>query len=290
MAAARAGHGRDMAFTWIRGRLVVVGYSPDGDSVRFVPDDVATVRSLDNGDRVEPGERDGSVQLRLDAIDSPETHYQGEAQPLADEARDTLVAAVGFTGLRYDDDGSVTAATPDSVPAAICAALVETNGRPVALLVTGDAATAHADGDEVDPATVVDDSVNALQTSNGRAYLTLYTSTPEAVRARFVELARAATGPGSVWDADRSGGFTLTKQADVGPDGQLVLPKLFRRATDFLRADAGGTLLEWLRDQGADDDPVEVAGRRTTLSAVITEDGDRVSLTAAIPDLVFVED
>ncbi|MCD2189941.1 hypothetical protein [Actinomycetospora soli] len=279
-----------MAFTWIRGRLVVVGYSPDGDSVRFVPDELATVRRLENGRRVRPSERDGSIQLRLDAIDAPETHYQDQAQPLADEARATLLEAVGFSDVRFDDDGTVTASTPDSVPAAVCAALVEVNGRPVALLVTGHAATAHADGDEVDPATVVDVSVNATQTSNGRAYLTLYSSTPEPVRRRFLELAADATGPGSVWAADRSGGFTLTKQADVGPDGQLILPKLFRRATDYLRADTSGTFLGWLRDQGSDDDPVEAAGRRTTLSALVSQDGDRVSLTVPITDLVFVED
>lgn len=278
-----------MAFTWIRGRLVVVGYSPDGDSVRFVPDEIATVRGLEKGGRVRPSERDGSIQLRLDAIDAPETHYQDQAQPLADEARATLLEAAGFSGVRFDDD-TVTAATPDSVPAAICAALVEVNGRPVALLVTGDAVTAHEDGDEVDPATVVDVSVNATQTRNGRAYLTLYTSTPEPVRRRFLELAADATGPGSVWAADRSGGFTLTTQADVGPDGQLILPKLFRRATDYLRADTSEEFLAWLRAQGSDDDPVEAAGRRTTLSELITQDGDRIALTVPITDLVFVED
>lgn len=278
-----------MAFTWIRGRLVVVGYSPDGDSVRFVPDEIATVRGLENGRRVRPSERDGSIQLRLDAIDAPETHYQDQAQPLADEARTTLLEAVGFRDVRFDGD-TVSAATPDSVPAAICAALVEVNGRPVALLVTGEAAAGHEDGDEVDPATVVDASVNATQTSNGRAYLTLYSSTPEPVRRRFLELAADATGAGSVWAADRSGGFTLTKQADVGPDGALILPKLFRRATDYLRADTSDTFLEWLRAQGSDDDPVEAAGRRTTLSALVTQDGDRVSLTVPITDLVFVED
>jgi hypothetical protein len=279
-----------MAFIWIRGRLTIVGYQPDGDSVRFIPDDLAIVRRLENGARVKPSERDGSIQLRLDAIDAPETHYEDQAQPLATEARDTLLAAVGFSGVRYDEGGTVTASTPDTVPAAICASLVEVNGRPVSLLVTGDSVRQHQDGDEVDPATVVDESVNAVQTSNGRAYLTLYTSTPEAVRTRFVELARAATGDGSVWAADRSGGFTLTRQSDVGPDGALVLPKLFRRCTDYLKADTEKSFLEWLKGQGSDDDPVEVAGKRTTFSALITQDGDRVALTAAIPDLVFVED
>lgn len=272
------------------GRVVVIGYAPDGDSVRFRPDDVATLKRLDGADRLEPSERDGSVQLRLDAIDAPESHYRNEAQPLAFEARDTLLARLGFAGLSYTDDGSVTAASPERVPAAVAASLVEVNGRPVALLYTGDDATAHADGDDVTlDAALVDASANAEQTRNGRAYLTLYTTTPEPVRARFVELARAATGPGSVWADDRSGGFTLRTQADIGPDGALLLPKLFRRCTDFLASDSTQTFDAWLADQGADDDPVEVNGRRTTLSALVTQDGDRVSLTASPLDMTFIE-
>lgn len=35
---------------------------------------------------------------------------------------------------------------------------------------------------------------------------------------------------------------------------------------------------------------MEVVGKRTTLSAPIIQDGDRIALTATIPDLVFVED
>lgn len=68
-----------------------------------------------------------------------------------------------------------------------------------------------------------------------------------------------------------------------------MLLKLFRRCTDYLKADTKQTFLAWLTDQGADDGPVEVGGKRTTLSALITQKGDTVSLTAAIPDLVFVE-
>lgn len=279
-----------MAWTWVRGELVIAGYQPDGDSVRFVPSELATLRALENGKRVEPSKRDGSVQLRLDAIDTPESHYQGQAQPLAIPARDTLLAAAGFRDVAFDARGTVTGSTPERVPAAIAASLVELHGRPVATLFVGDDAAAHADGDAVEPsADLVDRSVNAEQTRNGRAYLTLYSTTPELVRERFVELARAADGAGSVWAADRSGGFRVTRQSDVGPDGALVLPKLFRRATDYLASDATGGFLDWLKAQGEDDDPVEVDGKRTTLSALLRADGDEVSLTASPLDLVFLE-
>jgi hypothetical protein len=96
-------------------------------------------------------------------------------------------------------------------------------------------------------------------------------------------------GPGSVWAADKSRGFTVTKQDDIGPNGALILPKLFRRGTDYLKANSTSTFVDWLKDQGGDDDPVEVNGTRTTLSALMTQTGDTVALTTPIPDLVFVE-
>lgn len=70
-------------YLWITGELTITGYAPDGDSVRFVPSRLATLRRLQDGDRVEPDPDDGSVQLRLDGIDAPEKAFQGEAQPLA---------------------------------------------------------------------------------------------------------------------------------------------------------------------------------------------------------------
>ena len=62
------------------------------------------------------------------------------------------------------------------------------------------------------------------------------------------------------------------------------------RGTVTASTDTKQTFLAELTDQGADDNPVEVGGKRTTLPALITQKGDAVSLTAAIPDPVFVED
>ena len=97
----------------LRGELVVVGKSPDGDSIRFIPRSPALLRSLEGGARVDPSS-DGSVQLRLDAIDAPETHYNGLAQPLAEPARAELLAWCGFTDVRWSGE-QVSAATPERV-------------------------------------------------------------------------------------------------------------------------------------------------------------------------------
>lgn len=279
--------------TWITGELVVAGYAPDGDSVRFVPTNIATVRRLDGADRLDPDPDDGSLQLRLDAIDAPELHFQGQAQPLAEPARDQLLDLVGFTGVSYDDgeQGTVASAEPARVPAALAASLVETNGRPVAILFTGEALGDRRDGDDVAlPDDEVSRSVNAQLARSGAAYLTVYNTTPEPVRALFHELCRGARDQrAGVWAADRSAGFTVTGQASVGPEGELVLPKVFRRVTAWQASESTKPLPQWIAESDEEDDPVRVGDRDTTLSEILTQDGDRIALTADVLDLLFLE-
>lgn len=95
-------------FTVSVGSVLIKGKSPDGDSIRFVPDNVDTLRGLRGDHRIHPSPTDGSIQLRLDAIDAPETHYAGQHQPLAEVARDELVAFTGFHDVTYDGSGTVT--------------------------------------------------------------------------------------------------------------------------------------------------------------------------------------
>ena len=85
----------------IPGRIVVTGYSPDGDSIRFIPTHAKSLASLARSSLLRPDVHH-SVQLRLEGADAPELHYQGVAQPLALAARDTLLRWLGFTHLRWD--------------------------------------------------------------------------------------------------------------------------------------------------------------------------------------------
>jgi hypothetical protein len=55
-------------------------------------------------------------------------------------------------------------------------------------------------------------------------------------------------------------------RASIGPEGQLILPKLFRRATDYLGAVAGGFL-----------------------SDLLVQANDTVRFQADLLDVVFVE-
>ena len=277
----------------LRGRFVVLGKAPDGDSVRFVPDTPALLDDLRRSYRVRRS-GDGSVQLRLDGIDAPETHYAGQAQPLGAEGRDALLAHLGFRDVRRDG-GTITAATPEAIPGAILAALADPNGRPVCFVLAGDdlpadGAWAALDADRLAA------SANVALLASGAAYLTLYDALPAPLRRALRAVAQEARDERrGVWARDRSAAFALGEQADVGPGGALVLPKLFRRATEYLRTrTAGETLPDWLREgAGADrerDDAVLVGGRAPVpLSSLLEQHGDDVALRADLLDLVFVE-
>ena len=276
----------------LRGSLIVVGKSPDGDSIRFRPDTPSLVSRLKDASRADPS-ADGTYQLRLDAIDTPETHYEGLAQPLGEPARDDLLTWVGFTSVTWSGD-TVSASTPASIPAAILSGLVDVNGRPIVLLLR-DALPADGTMVAVDEA-LLERTANWAQLASGAAYGTYYADTDAAIRSALVAPARAARDAGlGVWATDATGAFDLRSQASIGPDGVVILPKLFRRCSDYLKDRMSGeTLPHWLGRQrtGAnpEDDQVFVGGAADPvfLSTLITQDGTRISLTADPLELVFV--
>lgn len=276
----------------LAGALIVVGKSPDGDSIRFVPENPALLQGLAGSERIDPS-ADGSVQLRLDGIDTPETHYNGLAQPLGDIARDALLSWCGFSDVRWSGD-QVVAAEPASIPAAVLSTMADVNGRPIVLLLVGDGLPADGASVPVDAA-LVERTANFALARSGAAYATVYATTAEPIRSALLAPARAAREAGrGVWAVDASGGFELRSQASIGPGGALILPKLFRRCTDYLRGGMSGeTLVEWLRrrqtGRNAQDDPVIVGGETVRLSDLLRQDGRRISLTVSPLDMVFLD-
>ena len=285
------------AYLVIAGEAVLLGKQPDGDSVRFRPQRPQLLAQLEHGDRVDPSV-DGTVQLRFDGIDAPELHYRSQGQPQGGTARDALLTQLGFSAVTFAENGTtVTGAQPATVPMVVLSRLVEVNGRPVSAVFTGDTAErlAGADGTWVElDAPLLDESVNVWETAQGVAYPLLYTSTAPQLRAAFTAAAEGARGRrAGVWAQDSSARFSVAELEAVGPDGALVLPKLFRRVVDYLRQRGGParTLPQWLADHpDTEDDDVLVAGAPAVpLHTLLTQDGDTVTLHADVLDLVFVE-
>lgn len=286
----------------IRGRAVVAGKMPDGDSVRFIPDAKWPWEGLTYERRIQPSFEDGSVQLRLEGIDAPEVHYGPHAQPFGAEARDVFLQLLGFDGVRFNPgkQNQVIGSNPESVRVAILTRAADANGRIVSYLMNEQTAGDYADGEVLrlgEEALMT--TLNSRMLEDGLAYYMGYTSTPLLHRTVFIKAAkRAREAKLGVWALDQSREFYLDGQADITQDGQLIFPKLFRRCTEFLIALRGGFrggFADWLisTETGRgriENDRVVIQDRfETRLSELVMERNRKIALQVDLLDCTFVE-
>src|SRR6266581_2836793 len=110
-----------MPMLLIAGGFRIVGSEPDGDSIRFYPDDPNEWKLVGGVHQVRPNAK-GGAQLRLDGIDALETHFPSKKgivhQPLrfGEEAAARLLTWAGFSKVVRGPNESVTASTPDMAP------------------------------------------------------------------------------------------------------------------------------------------------------------------------------
>jgi endonuclease YncB( thermonuclease family) len=286
----------------IRGQFLILGKEPDGDSIRFVPDDALLFDDLYRYHRMRFNENDGSIQLRLEGVDAPETHYGPKyAQPLGEAARNALLETLGYDLHKIEWSGQKVVVDENApVRGAIITDGADANGRPISYVFREDADVLAPlnDGAELAPSVqAVEQSSNYAMVTGGHAYTTFYTSMPKKLR-RYVRTAAAAAKlhRRGVWAADSTDQFWLSEIEDVTvPAGALILPKLFRRCIDYVKSRFDGTLEEWLkaRDSGPrpENDRVllESIGFETSLSELVETVNGYVRLKHDLLDLVFVE-
>lgn len=277
-----------MPFTVIHGTFHVIGCSPDGDSVRFRPTDPAHLNRLEG----QPARlnRAGCAQLRFEAIDTPERHYEGfhQPQPWPDEALRFTLEALGIRDVIWDQAGASVKSASEGSAGYIVARAVEKNRRPVAFVFAGPCP--EPDGAELllTPERVRE-SVNHRLVAAGLAYPTYYEKLFYDLRDAFTEAVRAACAAGrGVWRDDRS------RAVEVGGVDDLtqrftILPKLFRRLCDHLAA--GGAVADFRAYLARRSEEVLVLsrGQRTHYDTLVEVSGHTVSLTVPPEDLVFRE-
>ncbi len=282
----------------IRGTFVILGKQPDGDSVRFIADDTNLLSQLKNNSRIRLS-KDNSVQLRFEAIDAPELHYLGQAQPLGSESRDALLKLMGFKNPQFRTDGAtVISASVQTVRGAILSNAAEVNGRPISYVLLEKDAGGLTDGTRVKLGnTLLQKTLNAKQLLNGMSYLTVYSSTPEPHRTflRGLTLKARASRLG-VWARDASANFKLVSKDSVSENGALILPKLFRRCISYLNAKAKnpslGSITDWMistQTTGVpEDDLVRTNLQTVRLSSLLKVAGNQVKFGVDTTELVFV--
>jgi endonuclease YncB( thermonuclease family) len=282
-----------MPMLCLAGVYHVTATEPDGDSVRFRPDDLTLWDQVPG-----PVKRNasGAAQLRLDAIDALETHYTPQGghtlhQPftLAHEAAAELLTWIGFTGVTRTGE-TVKSVAADDRPGFILTRGADLYGRCVALAGRG---AAPGTGQLfVDPQ-LLRTTVNHHLITGGLAYPTYYTKLYADLRNELtnqVAAARAARSGVFADDVTQTG--VTVESLTTLTDDAVILPKLFRRLADYLHLNGDDPSLAGFKAFLAQqDDAVWVlsTGEKTNLDALVDVTGQTVGLTRPPEDLVFEE-
>jgi endonuclease YncB( thermonuclease family) len=284
----------------IKGSYHILNGRSDGDTIHFKPDKKEEWDLVPGPHKVEHN-TSGKAKLRLDAIDTLETHYTRNGNPEVHQpwlhgraARDALTNWLGFTTVDRAPDETVTAATPTTRPGWILTRGAGRDKRCIALAGKGTPPGTSGTQINVDEA-LLHTTFNHYILKEGLAYPTYYTSLFPDLRGALTAAVRQAQEENKgLWrDDDTLDGATVTG-IDSLQDDVVILPKLFRRLVDYLylgdpnNPDLTGFLA--FLDQAADEFWIISTGHSTTgLDAIIEVTDTKVRMTHPPEDLVFAE-
>jgi endonuclease YncB( thermonuclease family) len=276
-----------MPFLIIKGTFHIVGYSPDGDSVRFRADNKEHWAKL-SGPSAQLNAKD-HAQLRFEAIDTLETHYQNTHQPLelAIGALEHLLEGLGITDVEWNETRTTVTAANDGTEGYILSRAVEKYGRPVAFVYTG--MSPEEDGSEIFlDADRVRESLNHRALEDGIAYPTYYKGLFHDLREALTKaVSHAREAKRGVWAEDRTNaGFEVEGLRSI-TDEHVVLPKLFRRLAEYL--EVGGSVAGFEEFLEARDEEVIVIStvHPTHFDTVVEVEGNTVRMTEPPENLLF---
>jgi endonuclease YncB( thermonuclease family) len=289
-----------MPMILIDGTFSILNTAPDGDSIRFIPNNPSLWKKLET--KVRPN-KSGGVQLRLEAIDALETHYrpsvgaigtQHQPTQLARAASARLLDLLGFDSstVERNQGEQIKKAVPAQVPGYIVTRFADTYGRAVAFAFKGKADKPDGESIFVDKA-LLHQSANYQILLEGLVYPTFYSKLYADLRR---ELTAAATKARSkklgIWVEDATNsGFTL-KSLKTITDEVEILPKLFRRLLSYLAINDGGVELDGFAAYlEANNDRLLILpeGRITGFDNIVEIDGQTLKLTEKAENLIFFE-
>lgn len=270
----------------IAGTFHVKSYEPDGDSIRFQATNPA------NWDFFAwPTEMDKlskKKQLRVEAIDAMETHYEGyhQPRPFALAALESLLELLGINSVIYSIGFTKIVEASDGKPGFIAAGSIDRFGRPVSYLFPKKAPL--TDGAVIDSSQLpLDESINFQLAREGLVYPTFYTTTDRvfAEKIRAV-VGRARTTKRGIWSIDRTSDFSLwdirTLQEDI-----LILPKLFRRLAVFIDSYADYSKLEEYMKKQRDNLQLWDGTKKRSLADLMKFSGRHIQMKTPVEDILF---
>jgi len=257
-----------MSFRLIKGVFAPRLGRPDGDSVRFKPNNINRVKGL-KGKKIKiyknsAGER--SVQLRYEGIDTME---KAAATPYSSDATKENMKLIGGPGNVNQPDTTGYILTRRGGP----------NNRPICFVYAG--TTSESDGSSVylDVARMKQ-SVNYKLLLRGHAYPMFYNTLFADLREPMADaVVRAWQDDKGVWAVDRTmTGVTFSGEASLD-DMPPIFPKLWRRLKewaahkstlngfiDWLAAKNEHTEIIYSAHDGQFEDVVQVSGNQVWMT------------------------
>jgi endonuclease YncB( thermonuclease family) len=288
-----------MPMTLIQGNFRVVKAAPDGDSIRFYPNNPKLWEKLPT--RVSTN-KSGGAQLRLDSIDTLETHFQPKGgsisgvqhQPLelARGAADELLKFLGFKNVTRSEREIVTSSEPEELPGYILTRFSDKYGRSVAFAFPG--SSQEADGSDVQVGkSLLKKSANYHMLAKGLAYPTFYSKLYPDLRKELIAITEKARKDNKgLWAQDKTNkGFVLESLETITTEA-VILPKLFRRLLSYLAINDGSFSLEGFPGylKSLDEKVIILPeGHVTGFDFIVAVDGQKIKLTSQPEDIVFIE-
>lgn len=244
--------------------------------------------------KLKPGE---CAQLRIEAIDTLETHYAPGGhgaefhQPMefARAATLFLIDGLGITNVQFGPAGREVVSANDGTRGYIFARKTDCFNRPISFVFAGDAREADGTAVTLGPRRL-ERSLNYRVAAAGLAYPTYYEGLFPDLRRKITRAVTAARkASAGLWPQDKT--ITGADVADLSgvTTNNVILPKLFRRIVDYLKqSDSIQGFKQHLAKHPERVTDVKT-GHFTNLDTFVQVQGDQVRLTIEPERLVFRE-
>lgn len=268
-----------MPFTLLKGIFKPEAGIPDGDSVRFAPNNPSPLFSLPRRGRTpRVNENNGTVQLRFEGIDSMEKDAK---EPFASNATNKNLELIGLTSPTDEAEGYILANQ------------IGPNGRPICFVFKGttseqDGASIFLDVDRIK------ESVNYQLIEAGAAYPLFYDTLFADLRLELATATRNARSAGQgFWPDDKTKIGVTWSGAGSLPNLDPIFPKLWRRLEKYTQnrdfRDESATLDAFIDFLQADRDRLVIISesRATDLDNVVEVQGNKVQLSFDPENIFF---
>lgn len=276
-----------MGFTLIKGTFHVVGYSPDGDSIRFKANRNENWVKVNGNVKLNKNDH---AQLRFQAIDTLETHYKKQHQPeeFAEGAMQFLLNAIEITDVVWNETKSRIQSANDGTRGYVLCRESEKYGRPIAFVFAGE--TELEDGQNVFlDGEYLKNSLNYKMITSGYAYPTYYFGLFYDLRQTFTEATvESRTSNIGLYNSDKTNTGFIVSSLDSITQKHVILPKLFRRlVAHLLEHDNVDNFIEELKLEREKVFLIDKAHDTYFDTLIQVEDGE-VRMTEEIENLMFL--